>query len=293
MTEAIALAHRKFGPIQGVVHAAGVGGASMISSQDLDEAAAIRRPKVLGSVVLAELLHATNLGTELDFFLLCSSIGAYCPGSSQGAYAAANAFQNYFARYCRKALNLPAIAIGFDVWSEVGIVADLQLPKGLEFIKEHLLRTGIDTAEGIEVIRRVLGDWREPLILVSTAELAARLAVAPQPPAAAPSEKSVAVATPQASDELTAVIEIWKDLLGNDHIQPGDNFFELGGHSLLGTMVAARLRDRFGITLTLRTLFEAATPQALAEVLRRSRMSDSDPLEPASVTDGEREEFEI
>jgi len=286
MSDAIAQARKHFGPINGVLHAAGVSGAGMIASQDIDQAVAVRRPKVQGSKVLAELLQ----GTDLDFFILCSSISAHYPAPSQAAYAAANAFQNYFADYCRQVLSLPAVAIGFDAWREVGMAADMVLPEGFESVKEERLRTAMSTDEGIEVIRRVLGNWHESQILTSTVDLASLVA---NRPSAVASEERARNVTRGDSDELAAIIAIWKDLLGNDDIQPSDNFFELGGHSLMGTMVAARIRDRFGITLTLRNLFEAATPQALAEVLHASRESTSAPHEPTAVTAGDREEFEI
>jgi hypothetical protein len=58
-------------------------------------------------------------------------------------------------------------------------------------------------------------------------------------------------------------------------------------------MVAARIRDRFGVSLTLRTLFEASTPQALAAVLRSSRESIVDTEVLVGQSDEDREMFEI
>jgi len=53
-------------------------------------------------------------------------------------------------------------------------------------------------------------------------------------------------------------------LLGLDQVSMEDNFFLLGGHSLLGTQLIARVRDAFGIELSLRSLFDAPTVSGLA-----------------------------
>jgi thioesterase domain-containing protein/aryl carrier-like protein len=55
-----------------------------------------------------------------------------------------------------------------------------------------------------------------------------------------------------------------RQLLENDAFRAQDNFFLAGGHSLLGMQLLMRLRDAFGVDLTLRQLFEAPTVERLA-----------------------------
>jgi acyl carrier protein len=61
--------------------------------------------------------------------------------------------------------------------------------------------------------------------------------------------------------------QIWAELLGVERVGSADDFFELGGHSLLITQVLSRVQRQFGVTLQLRTLFEASTLQAVAAAI--------------------------
>ena len=53
-------------------------------------------------------------------------------------------------------------------------------------------------------------------------------------------------------------------LLNQPAVRHDDNFFMIGGHSMLGVQLVARLRDSFGVKLSLRQLFGAPTIKALA-----------------------------
>jgi len=70
----------------------------------------------------------------------------------------------------------------------------------------------------------------------------------------------VAARTP-VEERLAAMLAPLLDL---SEVSVEDNFFLLGGHSLLGTQLIARVRDAFGIELSLRSLFNAPTISQLA-----------------------------
>lgn len=67
----------------------------------------------------------------------------------------------------------------------------------------------------------------------------------------------------------THIATMVETLLEQTCIDPEANFFMIGGHSMLAVQLAARIREMFGVKLTLRQLFTAPTVAALSlEVTR-------------------------
>jgi amino acid adenylation domain-containing protein len=58
-------------------------------------------------------------------------------------------------------------------------------------------------------------------------------------------------------------------LLRVDHIGREDNFFTLGGHSLLGAQLIAKIQEKFGVELSLRSLFEEPTVRGMSAEIER------------------------
>jgi thioesterase domain-containing protein/acyl carrier protein len=63
--------------------------------------------------------------------------------------------------------------------------------------------------------------------------------------------------------------QIWEEVLGVRPVGVTDNFFALGGHSLLAVRLFAFIEKRLGKKLPLTTVFQGATVEDLAGVLRR------------------------
>jgi amino acid adenylation domain-containing protein len=80
-------------------------------------------------------------------------------------------------------------------------------------------------------------------------------------------------------EKLSALVA---NLLGVAQVGVNDNLFLIGGHSLFGTQLIARIRDNFGVELSLRSVFESPTPALLAQEIERlivtriSKMSEDE-----------------
>jgi 2-polyprenyl-3-methyl-5-hydroxy-6-metoxy-1,4-benzoquinol methylase len=68
----------------------------------------------------------------------------------------------------------------------------------------------------------------------------------------------------------TSLAEIWAEVLRLERVGIHDNFFAIGGHSLLATQVISRVRERLGVDVPLRSVFESPTVFELAQSLERT-----------------------
>jgi acyl carrier protein len=121
----VEVARRRFGPIHGVIHAAGVAGGGMAQLRSPAAASRVLAPKVRGTRVLAAALAGEE---ELDFVLLCASVTGVLGGFGQIDYCAANAFLDAYARRSATRRGTFWAAIDWDRWQGVGMAAMAAMP---------------------------------------------------------------------------------------------------------------------------------------------------------------------
>ena len=284
MSAVLESANQQFSQVHGVIHAAAVLGGGMIQLTEPATVAKALAPKVQGTRVLERLFKET----ELDFFVLCSSLSSLFGTPGMVDYTAENVFLDAFAHASTSQNGALVRAIDWDRWVHVGMAIDVEVRH--KAITGSELTAGMTVEEGIEAFRRILCSTTAPQLIVSTQDLLTRI----QPKNTVKSWEDELAQLSQAKSthprpnlgnayvaprneveqELT---NIWQQLLGLELVGVHDSFFELGGDSLFATQLVSQLCKTFQIELPYKSFFNAPTIAELAEVIVRKLTEEIDP----------------
>ena len=284
-------------PLAGIVHAAGLRDDGLLSALEADRFAGVLAPKVAGGWNL----HRHSERLALDFFVLFSSAASVLPSPAQGSYAAANGFLDALARY-RRGLGLPALAINWGPWDEVGMAAGLSQREqqrwarhGVQFIAPDAGARAFVRALSARVpqLAIVAADWRKfaderPGGIPLLADL-----VASSPALAAPRQTQAAAGARAALIEeleraprsrrrdtvLTHVREQVRQVLALEagfNLEPHQGLRDVGMDSLMALELRNRLQRTTGKPLPATLTFDRPTVAALSAYIADEVLAVSD-----------------
>ncbi|MDR7304449.1 acyl transferase domain-containing protein/acyl carrier protein [Haloactinomyces albus] len=274
-------------PLSAVFHTAGVLDDGLIGDLTPERVDTVLRPKVDAALHLHELTE----NAQLSAFVLFSSMAGTIGGPAQANYAAANAALDALAER-RVRRGLPALSLAWGLWSETGLVTELE-----DRLRERLGRTGmlpIDRESGMALLdaslsgpdpvvapapldrallqRRATAQpetvpamlrslVRNPLRRAADArgtgsELATRLARLPE-----------AERAPALLDAVRGELATVLGLPGTSAVPPDRPVRDLGLDSLMAVESRNRLSAVVGQPLSANLLFDYPTPEDLADAL--------------------------
>ncbi|NIM15675.1 MAG: KR domain-containing protein [Candidatus Aminicenantes bacterium] len=300
MQEVIRMAEKRFGHINGVIHSAGVPDGGVIPLRTREATDKVLAPKVTGTLILDDVLK----NTELDFFIICSSLASITGGLGQVGYSAANAFQDAYAHYMFTRNGNLVVSINWDTWGEVGF--------GLESVKqlvengdityseaESLLGHAILSSEGIDILDRIM-EYSFPQVIISTRDLEyvntnvnqntgahqedRELPIPGQESEMKPQlhpgklyrrpELSTEYAPPNTEFEITCA-NILQQYFGFEKMGIHDNLFEFGVTSLEMIHINDRLKRELKKDIPLVIMFEFPTIRSLEQYLNQEEKGES------------------
>jgi acyl transferase domain-containing protein/acyl carrier protein/NRPS condensation-like uncharacterized protein len=298
MQAVIAEAAERFGPINGVIHAAGVidyaGVIQKRTRRDTYESMAAR---VMGTWVLDHLFKERNP----DFLVLFSSIGnvLYKDRFGQVGFIAANEFLEAYAYFKNRTGTTFTLTIDWCDWLERGMVVKFfhHKHKGnkekIEAEMQALAPYAVSLSEGVDLFTRIL-DASYPRVLVSPLDLEAVIRQmnppgqkekdpeAPVKPAETfypRPELDTQYAAPTDEVEQT-LATIFQDCLGIREVGIHDDFFELGGNSLTAIAVISVIHKELAREVPLVELFNRSTIESLAQYIGGAETYEFSPLQP-------------
>jgi len=267
-------AGEKFGPINGIIHAAGVVDGQSLSEKNIDDFTAVLRPKIHGTLVL----DAVSRQEELDFFVMFSSLSSILGDFGLGDYAVANRFLDSFCQYRNNLVQEKSrwgrtLVINWPLWKDGG------MRMGQESEAYYLENSGLaylEAGDGLLAFETILaGDFPQVIAvhgqpsrvqeLFTGVKKSTRKPVAP-----------VVQESGRGTDGDSLIDRIQQDLklmagailkVNPSELEPHENLGAYGFDSITLKEFAERLSRAYSVDIPPTLLFKHRTIQGLGDYL--------------------------
>ncbi|MBN1050266.1 type I polyketide synthase [Clostridium botulinum] len=283
----------KYGNINGIIHAAGVGvgiKGNTLENENEEVFNAVLSPKVNGTWVLNNLTESD----DMDFFVLCSSAITLIGGVNSGCYIAANAYLDSFASY-RSRKGKKTISINWSAWNKDHLIEMADLVSDKQIFNPILPKNAIEAFDkvlNLDLSRIVIGslnlngslfDMGDYLPFKISEEIKEKVKLAKNNSVNSKyigdtnnKIKLVGRSVDKYSEIEKVIATIWQKVLGFEELSIHDNFFEIGGDSISVTKVHSLIDKQYTGKLKLVDLFAYPTIEKLSEFIMESESNEVD-----------------
>ncbi|MEW2503104.1 SDR family NAD(P)-dependent oxidoreductase [Amycolatopsis sp. NPDC047767] len=268
-------------PVSAVVHTAGVLDDGVLESLTPDRFDTVLRPKVDAAWNLHELT------SDLDAFVVFSSVAGLFGGAGQGNYAAGNTFLDALAEH-RRAAGQPAVSLAWGPWAQDSGMTGVLTSADLRRMQDSGLPP-LEREQGLELFDEALATGR-PVVVPARLDLGAFRAAPEIPPLVrglvrTPVRRAAAGAAAGATlvqkllglpeaDRREAVLDLVRREVAGvlayadaGAVEPARAFQSLGFDSLTAVELRNRITAVSGLRLPATLIFDYPTSYALAEHL--------------------------
>ncbi len=292
--EALDSLRKRFGRINGIIHAAGAAGDGFLVIKDSDVFGRVIAPKINGTLILDRL----TIDDKLDFFVLFSSMTSVTGGVGQGDYTAANTYLNSFAQFRNKA-GKRTISINWPGWKETGMAVDknatddnfpfrsLTTSKALS-IFEDALRSDKPVVYTGELNIPYLSSVADSLPI----KLSGRIKTSINKYLLDKTKHQAEVKNSNTQTVINGVVSnnssnslenklalIWGSVLGIKEIDVYENFHDMGGDSILATQLLKEIDKEFPEVISISDIFTYPSVSQLAEFISGKLGHEADSLD--------------
>jgi acyl transferase domain-containing protein len=279
-------AEKQFGTLNGLIHAAGAVEGKSIQKISKTECKQQFLPKVSGVLVLKRLLSKK----EIDFCLLMSSLSSILGGLGFVAYTASNSFMDSFVHaHNHRENNSPWITVNWDGWK-----LGQEVIQNVSFGKS-LVELAITPEEGVKAFELILSGSNANQLVISTGDLEPRIDqwvkrdwlshnnLESLAGSKEDNRRNIAnIYVPPRNKIEQTIVDIFQSVLGDSKVGINDDFFELGGDSLIGTMLIAKIKQKFAVNINISDIFNLTTVAHFSEYINSQQQSTQSDLEKIS-----------
>ena len=262
--------------LRGVMHSAAVIDDELVSALSPAALDRVWGPKVGGALALNDACAHR----ELDWWIVFSSVASLLGSPGQGAYAAANAWTDALVAW-RRAAGLPATAINWGQWAQVGVAQTLSMvaidpitpEEGVEAL-ESILRHDVAHAGVVRLrLDRAAAAFPELNRLGYFAPLVAELGAVDDNEGWAGVDAlrqlDSAAVLDAVTERLRTRIATIMGYADNSAVDPDSALTELGMDSLMAVRIRNTVRGDFGAEPPVALLLQGASSRDLAADLIR------------------------